>query len=125
MPNAILRKNYVAAAAIGAYLITKFTANDGEVALATASTDKLTGVNGRLAAAVAGDRVDIGRAGIEEVMYGGAVAAGDLLTADGSGRAVAAAPGAGVNAYVIGVAEVAGVLGDIGSVLIAPGRIQG
>lgn len=125
MPNSLLRKTYAAAGAIGQYLIVKFTANDAEVALATASTDKLVGISGRVSAAVAGDRLDIGRSGIEEVTYGGTVAAGDPLTADASGRAITAAPAAGVNAYIIGFAEVAGVLGDVGSVLIAPGRIQG
>lgn len=125
MRNPGLIKNHTADGAVGAYRIVKHGAADGNVAQAAASTDKLIGVNGRLAAAVAGDRVDIARGGIEEVEFGGAVVRGDPLTSDASGRAVAAAPGAGVNAYIIGFAEVSGVLSDIGSVMIAPGRIQG
>jgi hypothetical protein len=85
----------------------------------------LMGVTDRLGAAVAGDRIDVVRSGIAEVEFGGTVARGDPLTADASGRAVAAAPAAGANAYVIGFAEVSGVLGDIGSASILPGRIQG
>ncbi|MCW5666485.1 MAG: DUF2190 family protein [Piscinibacter sp.] len=118
-------RSYSAEAAIAAYRIVKFGAADGGVLIAAASTDKLVGINGRIAAAAAGDRIDIERSGIALVEYGGTVAAGDLLTSDASGRAIAAAPGAGVNAYVIGQAEVAGVVGDIGSCLVAPGRIQG
>jgi hypothetical protein len=48
-----------------------------------------------------------------------------MLTTDSSGRAVTAAPAAGVNNGVIGVAFVSGVLGDIGSVILSQGRIQG
>ena len=40
-------------------------------------------------------------------------------------KGVAAAPAAGVNAAVIGKAMASGVDGDIISVLLAPGRIQG
>ena len=75
--------------------------------------------------AASGDRIDVVRSGMTPVIYGGTVAAGDLLTSDASGRAVTAAPGAGVNAYVIGQAEIAGVVGDIGSMTVFAGRIQG
>lgn len=125
MRNPGLSKAYTAEAAIAAYRIVKFGAADGGVLQGAASADKLIGVTDRIAAAVAGDRVDVYRGGIVEVEYGGAVAAGDPLTSDASGRAITAAPGAGVNAYVIGQAEVAGVLGDIGSVFLSQGRIQG
>lgn len=123
--NPILRKNYGTEAIVPPYRIVKFGAVDLNVVPAAASTDKLIGISGRLGASVSGDRCDVTRAGLEEVEYGGNVAAGDYLTSDASGKAVTAAPGAGVNAYVIGQAEVAGVSGDIGKVFIAPGRIQG
>jgi Uncharacterized conserved protein (DUF2190) len=64
-------------------------------------------------------------AGIVELRAGGAVARGDWLTADGSGKAVAAAPAAGTNNNVIGRALASGVLNDVIPVLLAPGRIQG
>jgi len=118
-------KNHTADGAIGAYRIVKHGDADGDVAQATASTDVLIGVNGRLAAAVAGDRVDIHRGRLVEVEYGGNVTRGDPLTSDANAKAVAAAPAAGTNAYIIGYAEVSGVAGDIGAAMFAPGRIQG
>lgn len=127
----ILSKNYRAEAGITQYRIVRFGAADGGVLQAAASTDKLIGIAkgmgiaSREAPFAAGDFIDVTRAGIEEVEYGGNVAAGDLLTADAQGRAITAAPGAGVNAWIVGQAEVAGVLGDIGKCLVAPGRIQG
>ncbi len=125
MRNHGLIKNYTAEAAIAAYRLVKFGAADGGVLIAAAASDKIVGVNDRLAAAAAGDRIDIIRSGIAEVEYGGAVAAGDLLISDASGRAIAATAVAGTNTRTIGIAEVAGVVGDIGSVLLVPGSFQG
>lgn len=125
MRNPGLTKNYTAEAAIAAYRIVKFGAADGGVLIAAAATDSAIGVTDRLAAAVAGDRVDVTRTGIAEVEYGAAVTRGDLLMSDASGRAILAAAAAGANVRTIGVAEVSGVLGDIGSVHLAPGSFQG
>ena len=125
MRNPGLQKSYSAEAAIAAYRIFKFGAADGGILIAAAATDKLVGVIDRMPAAVAGDRVDGIRSGIAEVEYGGTIAAGDLLTSDASGRAIVATAGAGSNVRVIGIAEVAGVVGDIGSLLIDPGSFQG
>jgi len=125
MRNQGLIKTHTADGAVGAYRIVVHGAADGNAAQAAGSTVMLMGVTDRLGAAVAGDRIDVVRSGIAEVEFGGTVARGDPLTSDASGRAVAAAPAAGANAYVIGFAEVSGVLGDIGSASILPGRIQG
>lgn len=125
MKNEGLDKNYNADAAIAAYRIVKFGAADGNVAQAAAATDLLIGTTGRVTATAIGERVDVGRSGIREVEYGGAVTRGAKLTADALGRAVAAAPAAGANAQIIGVAEVSGVLGDIGSMLISISVMQG
>ena len=46
------------------------------------------GISGRLGASVSGDRCDVTRAGLEEVQYGGTVAAGDPLTSDANGKAI-------------------------------------
>lgn len=62
---------------------------------------------------------------IEDVVFGGNVTRGQPLTADAQGRAVAAAPAAGANVYCIGFAEVSGVVGDIGTVIISPFIMQG
>lgn len=125
MRNPGLIKNYSAEAAIAAYRIVKFGAADGGVLQSAAAADKHIGVTDRIPAAASGDRIDVTRTGIAEVEYGGNVAAGDQLTADASGRAIAVTASTGANVRVIGVAEVAGVSGDIGSMLINPGSFQG
>ncbi|MCD7099113.1 hypothetical protein [Stenotrophomonas sp. MMGLT7] len=119
-----LTNAFLAGAAIAARRITKHGAADGEALQAAAATDALNGISTDIPTA-AGMTVDVTRSGLAAVEYGGAVAAGQPLTADAQGRAVAAAPAAGANVRIIGFAEVSGVLGDIGSVWIAPGVIQG
>lgn len=125
MRNELLSKSYTAEGVIPPYRIVKFGAADGGVLVAAAATDKLIGVTGRLGFAAIGDRGDVGRLGIYEVEYGGVVTTGDLLTSDASGRAVVAAPAAGSNVRILGTAEAAGVLGDIGSLYISPCSLQG
>lgn len=113
-----------AGGAIAARRILKHGAADGEALQAAAATDALMGVSTDIPAAV-GNTADVIRSGLAPVEYGGVVARGDALSADASGRAVVAAPAAGSNVRIIGFAEVSGVLGDIGSVHIAPGVMQG
>jgi len=125
MRNELLNKNYTAEGVIPSYRFVKFGAADGGVLVTAAATDKIIGVNDRLAFAAIGDRGDVVRIGIAEVEYGGNVSAGDPLTSDASGRAIVAAPAAGSNVRIAGFAEVAGVLGDIGSYMCAPGVMQG
>lgn len=120
----VLLKNYSAEGAIAAFRIAKHGTADGQVLQAAAATDLLIGVNGSVAPAL-GERVDLVKIGIADVEYGGVVTRGAPLTSDASGRAVVAAPAAGSNVRIVGYAEVAGVLGDIGSVHIALGVMQG
>jgi hypothetical protein len=117
-------KNHVADGAVSPFRIVKPGAADGKAAQASAATDALMGISGELAAAD-GERLDVVRAGIADVEYGGTVTRGAPITADASGRAVAAAPAAGANVRIIGFAEVSAVLGDIAPALIAPGVMQG
>lgn len=124
MANVTLNRNYTAGAAISPFRIVKPGANDGEVLPAAAATDLLMGVCESVGPAI-GERCDVVKIGIADVEYGGAVTRGQPLTADASGRAIAAAPAAGANVRVIGFAEVSGVLGDIGSVLLSPCVMQG
>lgn len=105
-----------AAAAIAAHRIVKYGAADGAIVQAAAAADALVGVSGR-AKAAKDTRIEFARQGIADVEYGGNVTRGQLLTADGDGKAVTAADGN----RVIGVAEVSGVAGDIGQVFLAPG----
>lgn len=116
-------RTYTAGAAIAAKRIVKFSA-DYTVIQGAAANDALIGV-ADLAAVATGDRVDVSREGLVDVEYGGTVARGDLLTSDATGRAVTAAPAAGVNNRIVGIAEVSGVVGDIGSVLLSVGSTQG
>lgn len=116
--------NYVAETALAKNRIVCFGATDGSVKQATAAADFIIGVTENFAYAV-GDRVDIVRTGLADVEYGGTVTRGQPLTADAQGRAVAAAPSAGTNNRIIGYAEVSGVVGDIGSVMVGAEMIQG
>jgi len=122
--NILLAKNFIAEAAINPFRIIKLGAADGQVLQAAAVADKSIGVSTDIAAAI-NERCDVIVAGEADVQYGGAVARGDLLTTDANGKAVVAAPGAGVNNRIIGVALVAGVLDDIGRVAISQSMMQG
>lgn len=113
------QRNYLAPAAIGAFLIAKHGANDGEAAQASAATDALMGVTDAVAPA-AGERTDIVKSGIADVTYGGNVAKGDPLTSDANGKAIKATV---AGSRLIGYAEVAGVSGDIGLVDIHLGTL--
>ena len=124
MNNPILTKSFLAIAAMTAHRIVKHGANDGEVTPATAVGDAMFGVTTEVAAAN-GERQDVHLSGAVYVQYGGNVTRGDFLTSDANGKAVTANPAAGVNNRVIGIAQVSGVDGDIGTVQLAPGRIQG
>ena len=124
MGNPTQTKSYDAGAAISKYRIVKFGASDGAVIQGAAATDLVVGVAEALDVA-SGDRVDVIRAGIAEVEFGGTIARGAKVVSDATGKAVTAAPSAGSNAQVIGVAEVSGASGDIGRVFISPSVMQG
>lgn len=124
MANTLLNRNYTAEGAIPAYRIVKPGAADGGVLIAAAATDSLMGVCESVGPA-SGERCDIVKSGIADVEFGGTVTRGGPVTADASGKAVAAAPAAGSNVRIIGFAEVSAVAGDIAPVLIAPGVMQG
>lgn len=124
MANTLLNRNYTAGGAIAAFRIVKCGSNDGEVVQAAAATDFLMGVCESVGPA-SGERCDIVKAGVADVEFGGTVTRGGPVTSDANGKAVAAAPGAGTNNRIIGFAEVSAVSGDIASILIAPGLMQG
>ena len=116
--------NYVAEAAIPAYSVVKFGSTDGSVVVAAAATDLIIGGNGRIAAA-AGDRIDIVRDDFVEMRLGGPVTRGQKLTSDSTGAAIAAAPSAGANVHIVGVAESSGVSGDTIWVFLNASVMQG
>lgn len=121
--NAEFNKGFVAGGAIAAKRIVKFGSADNAVVQAAAVADFAIGVSD-LAVASA-DHVTVVMGGIAIVEYGGNVTRGAMLTTDADGKAVTAAPAAGTNNRVIGIAMVSGVSGDLGSVLLQPGMVQG
>jgi hypothetical protein len=125
MRNQGLVKTFNTGAALAARRIVAFGADERTVIQASAVSSTMFGVSDDVPAPATGDVVDVVLTGVATVEYGGTVAVGALLTSDSTGRAVAAAPAAGVNNRVVGVAMVAGVVGDLGAVLLSPGQIQG
>lgn len=123
MRNHDFVKGFIAGGAVAARRIVKLGSSDTAAVQASAATDSLIGVSDLGAAS--GESVAVIMGGIAAVEYGGNVTRGALLTADTNGKAVAAAPAAGVNNRIIGVAMISGVSGDIGSVLVNPGAFQG
>lgn len=120
-----LIKSYKAEAAVEAFRIVKYGAADNQVLKGAAVGDSLIGVSTGSVDAAIGDMVDVVKAGPAEVRCGGAVTRGDKLTTDANGKAVVAAPAAGVNNNIIGIADASGVLDDIIQITVALGRVQG
>lgn len=120
-----LIKSLEATTAIPARRFVKFGAADGTGVPAVDGAAYIRGVSPAIDTDV-GERCSVQMTGnVAEIVYGGNVARGDPLTSDAQGRAVTAAPAAGANAFIGGYAEVSGVLGDIGTIDVLPGRIQG
>ncbi|MFO1038141.1 MAG: DUF2190 family protein [Geminicoccaceae bacterium] len=119
-----LTKSFVAGGAITKRRIVKLGSNDGEVLQASAATDLLVGVSTEVDAA-SGARCDVHLGGIVEVEAGASITRGTKVTADANGKAVAAAPSAGTNNEIIGIAMVTAASGDIIPVLLAQSTKQG
>jgi hypothetical protein len=124
MANLGLIKSYNAEGAINSYSLVKVGANDFGVLQAAAVSDKIIGVT-REVATLSGEPVDVVHDGIANVRLGGTVARGDFLTSDASGNAVTAAPAAGTNNRVVGVARQSGVANDVIEVIIDLVSFQG
>lgn len=118
MRNELFIKNFNAGAAVAPHAIVKFGASDMEVVTATDGTAFCIGVADSLGADAAGEPIDVVMDGIAEVVYGGVVTRGAPLTADATGKAVAAIAAN----HVIGFAMTAGESGDYGAVRIAQQR---
>lgn len=107
-----------------AFLIVKFGADDDTVSQATAVTEVYEGI-AQHSTVSANDEIAVMVEGISRVVAGGTITRGDYLTSDANGKAVTAAPAAGINNNIIGIAQKSGVVNDIITVRIAPQRIQG
>lgn len=118
-----LFRPFVAEAAVAGYRIVKAGAAGG-VVQSTGPTDKHLGTSGGddhgYITYATGEMVDVAVDPVPKVRLGGTVAAGDLLTSDANGKAVATTTAG--HSY-IGRAEVAGVLDDVITYLRAPGLI--
>ncbi len=124
MSNPELIKNFTAGGAIAAYRFVRLSAAD-TVVQAAAATEAIIGATMDVAPA-SGERTDVVVNGIALVEAGAAIALTALVTADASGRAVAAAPATGVNNRIAGIPlETAAAAGDIIRVLLSPGSLQG
>ncbi|MGA0569640.1 phage cement protein [Variovorax sp. VNK109] len=123
--NVILEKTFVAGAAIAACTIVKHGAADDAVIPAAAATDSLLGVASRDFDTAIGERIDIMTQGVASVKLAGTVTRGGPVTSNAAGLGVAAAPAAGSNVRVIGVAMQSGVAGDVIDVLISQSVMQG
>jgi hypothetical protein len=122
--NPGLTKNYNAGAAVLKRRFIKFGADDKTVLQAAAATDLIVGASTDVDT-VTGETTDVIVSGIALLQAGGAVTRGQEVTSDANGKAVAAAPGAGVNNRVGGIAMASAVLDDWFPVLIAPSVKQG
>lgn len=120
-----LIKAYKAGAQIAPYTIVKWDAVDFQVITAAAATDKIAGVSVPNVTAPVGQRVDVIKSGIAQVVLGGVVTRGDPITSNATGQGVLAAPAAGVNNRIVGYAEKSGVANDIIPVLMNIDTIQG
>jgi hypothetical protein len=124
MSNPLLLRNFTAGAAILPYRIVKISASETVITTASA-TDMSMGVCDYVSPAV-GERVDIVLIGVAYVEAGAVIAAGALVTSDAVGRCVTAAPAAGANVRLVGIAlEAATAVGDVIRVLIEFGSMQG
>ena len=111
-----------AQAAIAKRRIVKTGTANGSAVQAASAAAPMLGVSTDIDAD-AGEVMDVVRSGLTPLEYGGTVPDGALLTSDADGRAIAVTFPVGANTYTIGYAEVAGVVGDIGSVNVVPGFI--
>ena len=124
MSNPTLIKTFAAGGAIAPLRIVRFSAAD-TVVQAAAVTDAMVGTIMDVAP-VSGERVDVVLEGIALVEAGGAITLAQFVTADASGRGVAAAPAAGANNRILGYPlEPATAAGDIIRVMLNPGSLQG
>ena len=111
-----ITKPYTAGGTIAARRIVKYGAADGIVVQSAGATDLHVGVSTDLGSA-SGERQDVFMIGnIVEVDFGGTITRGTAVTSDATGKAVAAVTGN----KAVGFAEVSGLAGDVGTVIINP-----
>ncbi len=119
----VLEKSVKAGAAITAFTIAKFGADDDTMIPGAANTDDLVGIFQH--DALNGAEVRVMTMGISRLKLGtGGIARGALITSDGTGQGIALAGAAGTNVAVIGRALATGVAGDVIPILLSQSRAQ-
>lgn len=123
MTNFGLVKNFTTETLVNKRRIVAFGASSGLVkqAIGDADTFGVSGVRG----AQSGERLDVYLDGVRSVECAVVVTAGQFVTADADGRAIPAAPAAGVQMLVIGRALESGGVGAQLDILIQPQQITG
>lgn len=123
--NQLIVKTFTAGGAIAHGRLVKVGAADGAVLQCSAAADGIFGVSDCPGGVAQGGRVDVVLLGMTELEFGGTVARGTLVTSDADGKAVAAAPAAGVNNGTGGRNAVTAAAGDRLPHFFIPGQIQG
>ena len=116
-----------ASGAIGARLLValendagNFSGTKGEALQADGDDAAVIGVSGSRAVKD-GETVEVAAPGyVAQVVYGGAVARGDMLTSDANRKAVKTTT---AGKRIVGIAMIDGVANDIGEVLLSPGSV--
>jgi Uncharacterized conserved protein (DUF2190) len=117
--------SYTAEMALPARRFVKHGAADGRVTLATDGAVPILGAAEQIPTKI-GFTVDVIHTECAVIEAGAAVARSSVVSSDATGRAIVAAPAAGVNMWAAGVAlEAATAAGDLIRILLAPQRIQG
>lgn len=117
-----LTNAFRAGGAIAKHRILAHGSADGVAIQAVGAAAPLLGISTDIPTD-SGAIVDAIRNQLAPVEYGGTVIRGAPLTADSDGRAIATTLASATVTYIIGFAEVEGVVGDIGSVNVVPGVI--
>jgi hypothetical protein len=106
--NTGLIKSFTPTAAIVPFSAVKFGADDNTITLATATADLVIGFTNEIEVVAdditKGNLVDVVIDGIAEGRAGAVIVRGSRLTIDATGRVITAAPAAGVNVQIIGIA---------------------
>jgi hypothetical protein len=120
-----LVKNYTCSEAIKPYRIVAIDGATELISTAVSGAVSIIGVTGVVGSNAEGERVDIYKDDVQTVEFGGDVEAGDPLTADAQGRAIAANPAADTTVRLIGFAEETGGVGVRGQVHINIQTLRG
>ena len=127
----LLNKSYYSNYVIPPYTAVKFDTSQAAdyVMPAVAATDLIIGVVNELGFTALdvtnGSNVDVVLDGIVQLSIGAAVIEGQRLTINASGQGILAAPAAGANAQVIGIALSSGSTSDVIPVLLRQSVMQG